>query len=68
MEIAQHISLDRTVHLGIPIITGTYLTGGMSKKEVMQEYKLIQTQVKAALSYAAKLVKEKCSFCFGDRG
>ncbi|YAG16066.1 hypothetical protein NSTC745_05432 [Nostoc sp. DSM 114161] len=30
----------------------------MSKEEVMQEYKVTQTQFEAALAYAAELVKQ----------
>jgi uncharacterized protein (DUF433 family) len=67
MEIAQHISVDSTIHHGTPVITGTRvpisiiigsLAGGMSKEEVMQEYELSQKQVEAALAYAAELVKQ----------
>ncbi|MEC4814862.1 MAG: DUF433 domain-containing protein [Scytonema sp. PMC 1069.18] len=67
MEIAQHISVDPSVHQGTPVITGTRvpisiiigsLAGGMSKEEVMQEYELSQKQVEAALSYATELVKQ----------
>lgn len=54
MEIAQHISVDSTVHHGVPVITGTRvpvsivigsLAGGMGKEEVMQEYELTKLQV-----------------------
>jgi uncharacterized protein (DUF433 family) len=67
MEIAQHISVNPTVHHGTPVITGTRvpiaiiigsLAGGMSIEEVMQEYELSQKQVEAALGYAAELVKQ----------
>ncbi len=67
MEIAQHISVDPTVHHGTPVITGTRvpisiiigsLASGMNKEEVMQEYELSQKQVEAALAYAAELVKQ----------
>lgn len=57
VKIAQHINVDRTVHLGTPVIIGTFLAGGMSQKEVIPEYELTQTHVKAALSYTAELVK-----------
>lgn len=66
MEIAPHITVDSSIHHGTPVITGTRvpvsivigsLAGGMSKDEVMQEYELSKTQVEAALSYAADLVK-----------
>ena len=66
MEIAPYINVDSDIHHGTPIISGTRvpisiiigsLAGGMSKEEVMQEYELSKTQVEAALSYAADLVK-----------
>ncbi|PSB27234.1 DUF433 domain-containing protein [Stenomitos frigidus] len=67
MEIASHISVDPSVHHGIPIITGTRvpvsiilgsLAGGMNKEAVMQEYELTQAQVEAALAYATELFKQ----------
>ncbi len=67
MEIAQHISVDPTVHHGVAVITGTRvpvsivigsLAGGMGKEEVMQEYELTKQQVEAALAYATELVKQ----------
>lgn len=67
MEIAQHISVDPTVHHGVPVIMGTRvpvsivigsLAGGMGKEEVMQEYELTKLQVEAALAYATDLVKQ----------
>jgi uncharacterized protein (DUF433 family) len=66
MEIAPHISVNSSIHNGTPVITSTRvpisiiigcLAGGMSKEEVMQEYELSKTQIEAALSYAAELVK-----------
>ncbi len=71
MEIASHITVDLTIHHGTPVITGTRvpteiivgsLAGGMSKTEVMAEYDLTQTQVEAALSYAAMLIASSQSF------
>lgn len=65
MEIAPHITVDPAIHHGKSIVTGTRvpaaiivgsLAGGMSKEEVMQEYELTQTQIEAALSYAAMLI------------
>jgi uncharacterized protein (DUF433 family) len=67
MEIAPHITVDPAIHHGTPVITGTRvpaeiivgsLAGGMSKTEVMAEYDLTQTQVEAALSYAAMLIAQ----------
>ncbi len=67
MEIAPHINVDPTIHHGTPVIAGTRvpaaivvgsLAGGMSKTEVMAEYELSQTQLEAALSYAAMLISQ----------
>ncbi len=67
MEIASNITVDPSVHHGVPVITGTRtpvwliigsLAGGMNKEEVMQEYELTQAQVQAALAYATDLVKQ----------
>ncbi|GCL37435.1 MAG: DUF433 domain-containing protein [Sphaerospermopsis sp.] len=66
MEISPYISIDPAIHHGTPVISGTRvpisiiigsLAGGMSKEEVMEEYELTKTQVEAALSYAADLVR-----------
>ncbi|NDJ18514.1 DUF433 domain-containing protein [Myxacorys almedinensis] len=67
MEIARQISVDKAIHHGTPVISGTRvpvsivvgsLASGMNKEEVMQEYELTKEQVEAALSYAADLVKQ----------
>ena len=67
MEIAPYINIDPNIHHGAPTITGTRvpvviiigsLAGGMNKEDVMQEYELTQTQIEAALAYAAELVKQ----------
>jgi uncharacterized protein (DUF433 family) len=50
MEIAQHISVDPTVHHGVAVITGTRVPVSI----------VIGTkqQVEAALAYATELVKQ----------
>jgi uncharacterized protein (DUF433 family) len=67
MEIAPHITVDPAIHHGTPVITGTRvpaeiivgsLAGGMSTTEVMTEYDLTQSQVEAALAYAAMLISQ----------
>jgi len=67
MEVAPHISVDRTIHHGATVISGTRvpvsivlgsLAGGMTKAQVMREYELSQEQVGAALAYAAQVVSD----------
>jgi uncharacterized protein (DUF433 family) len=62
MEIPSHITIDPTVHHGVPVITGTRvsvsvvvgsLAGGMSIEEVIKEYELTKDQVEATLAFAA---------------
>jgi uncharacterized protein (DUF433 family) len=66
MEIAPHINVDPAICGGTPVITGTRipvsivisaLASDMTEAEVMEEYVLTQPQIKAALSYAADMVK-----------
>jgi uncharacterized protein (DUF433 family) len=74
MEIAQNVSVNPTIHHGVPVITGTHvpvsivigsLAGGMGKEEVMHEYELTKIQVEAALAYATELVKQTEVIAFG---
>jgi len=67
-ELAHLIEVNPKVRFGKPVIKGTRvpvdlivgkIAGGMSIKEVMQEYKLTKDQVEAALRYAAELVAEE---------
>ena len=62
------ISGDPRILDGKPVITGTRVPvsivvgsvgGGMTVAEVMEEYRLTQDQVHAALSYAASLADEE---------
>lgn len=74
MEIAPYINVDPAICGGTPVITGTRipvsiiisaLASDMSKQEVMAEYVLTQTQIEAALTYAAELVKHVEGFPVG---
>lgn len=66
MEIAPHINVDPAICGGTPVITGTRipvsivisaLASDMTETEVMEEYVLTKEQIKAALAYAAEMVK-----------
>ena len=61
MEIAPRISVDEKVRFGKPVITGTRipidliigkLAGGMTYKEVMDEYEITHEDILAVLNYA----------------
>jgi uncharacterized protein (DUF433 family) len=74
MEIAPHINVDPAICGGTPVITGTRipvsivisaLASDMTEAEVMTEYVLSQTQIKAALAYAADMVKHVEVFPIG---
>ncbi len=67
-KIFDQITADPNVKFGKPVIEGTRvpvdlivgkIAGGMTIQEVMKEYGLTQTQVQAALRYAAHLVAEE---------
>ena len=67
-ELFPHIAVDPTVQFGKPIIAGTripveiivgHLAAGTSIPDMMQEYRLTQEQVFAALKYASKIVAEE---------
>lgn len=66
MEIAPHVNVDPAICGGTPVITGTRipvsivisaLASDMTEAEVMEEYVLTREQIKAALAYAADMVK-----------
>jgi uncharacterized protein (DUF433 family) len=66
--IAPHIVIDPTVRFGRPIIQGprlpvelviAKLDGGMAPSEVAEEYGLTLEDVRAALSYAARVLAEE---------
>ena len=65
MEIAPGITVNDGIQFGKPVIKGTRvpvdlvlgkLAGGMTYEEIIMEYDLRQTDILAALDYAAKLV------------
>lgn len=67
-EIAPRIVVDEAVRFGRPVIQGTRvpvdlvigkLAGGMSNKEVAEEYGLTKEDVLAALSYAAQTIADE---------
>jgi uncharacterized protein (DUF433 family) len=68
-ELLERITVDPDVLVGKPVIKGTripvYLivelvANGMSTKEIIKEYpRLKETDVKAALLYASKLVENE---------
>lgn len=67
-EIAPRIEVDEHVRFGKLVIRGTRvpvdlivgkLAGGMSTKEVAEEYGLTREDVLAALAYAARAVAEE---------
>ncbi|MCE7984926.1 MAG: DUF433 domain-containing protein [Caldilinea sp. CFX5] len=68
VEIAPRIVVDPAVRFGKPVIQGTRMTvaavlaklaGGMSIEEVMHEYDLSQTDMLAALGYAANRLADE---------
>jgi uncharacterized protein (DUF433 family) len=74
MEIAPHINVDPAICGGTPVITGTRipvsivvgaLASDMTEAEVMDEYVLSKVQIKAALAYAADMVKHVEVFPIG---
>jgi len=65
IELAPRIVVDPAIRFGKPVIQGTRvpvelvlakLGGGMDFSEVAEEYELAVEDIRAALSYAAKLV------------
>lgn len=74
MEIAPHINVDPAICGGTPVITGTRipvsivisaLASDMTEAEVMEDYVLTREQIKAALAYAADMVKHVEVFPIG---
>ena len=68
IEIAPRIVVDPSIRFGRPVIKGTRvpvdlviakIAGGMDTDEVTQEYDITIEDVRAALSYAAKLIAEE---------
>lgn len=63
MEIAPRISVDEKIRFGKPVISGTRipvdlilgkLAGGMSYKEIMDEYEITREDILSVLNYAAQ--------------
>jgi len=61
----ERIVVDKDIRHGKPVIRGTRvpldiilgsLAGGMSYKEVCEEYEITEDDIKAAMEYATKLV------------
>ena len=61
----ERIVIDKEIRHGKPVIRGTRvpvdiilgsLAGGMSYKEVCQDYDITEDDIKAAMEYATKLV------------
>ena len=65
VEISPRIMVDPKIRFGKPVIQGTRvpvelivakLAGGMDAEDVMEEYDLTKDDIRAALSYAAKIL------------
>lgn len=65
LEIAPRIVVDPEVRLGKPVVAGTRvpvelvvakLAGGMTIQEVADEYAISEEDIRAALSYAARIL------------
>jgi uncharacterized protein (DUF433 family) len=72
--IAPRIAVDPQVHFGKPVIQGTRVpvsvvvgavAAGDSTEEVASEYGLTPQDVRAALSYAAKVLEEETILALG---
>ncbi len=68
MEIAPRISVDEKIRFGKPVISGTRipvdlvlgkLAGGMTYKEVIEEYEITYEDIFAVLNYAAKALSSE---------
>ncbi len=62
----QGIVIDPAIQHGKPVIRGTRvpvarilggLAGGMTKEEIIREYEIAETDIAAALAYAAQLIE-----------
>ena len=67
MQIANRISVDPDVLHGVAAIAGTRipvsivvgsLAGGMSRAEIVREYEITESDIDAALAYAADVVSQ----------
>ena len=68
IEIAPHIVVDPKIRFGKPVIKGTRvpvniiiakLAGGMTQKEIGEEYDVTLDDIQAALAYAAKMIEQQ---------
>ncbi len=68
MEIAPRISVDEKICFGKPVISGTRipvdlilgkLAGGMTYKEIIDEYEITREDILAVLNYAAKALSSE---------
>ena len=66
MKLKERVIIDSKIQHGKPVIRGTRvpiarviaeLAGGMTREDVMKEYKIQAEDVAAALAYAADLVE-----------
>ncbi len=62
----ERIVIDPEIQHGKPVLRGTRvpvvrilggLAGGMTKEEIMREYEVTETDIAAALAYAAQLIE-----------
>lgn len=64
----DRIIIDPNIQHGQPVIKGTRvpvariiggLAGGMTKEEIIQEYQVSEQDIRAALTYAGKLIEDE---------
>ncbi len=64
----ERIVIDKNIRHGKPVIRGTrvpvdlilgFLAGGMSYKEICEDYEITEQDIRAAIEYAAKLVSNE---------
>ncbi len=65
VEIAPRVVVDPAIRIGKPVIQGTRvpvelviakLAGGMTAREVSEEYEITPEDIQAALAYAAQVL------------
>jgi uncharacterized protein (DUF433 family) len=64
----ERIIIDPEIQHGKPVIKGTRVTvarvigglaGGMTQKEIAEEYEITEADVRAALAFAGKLIEQE---------
>jgi len=64
----ERIVIDKNIRHGKPVIKGTRipvdlilgsLAGGMSYKEICEDYEIAEEDIRAAIEYAAKIVSNE---------